>query len=170
MRCTTSAPLPFLGQKRRWIKDLVALLSDAPEPTTVVDVFGGSGLLSRLAKDLYPRAHVVYNDYDNYTDRLHHIEETERLRREIVAILAPLKCNSRVPDCYKVLILKAVQAHEERYKYVDWVTLSGWLLYTNNFAYSLPELASRSLYVSPTRTPLPDVSKYLQGLDIVSQD
>ena len=84
MRYTTSAPLPFMGQKRRWVNDLVALLSDATEPTTVVDVFGGSGLLSRLAKDLYPSAHVIYNDHDNYTDRLHHIEDTERLRQEIV--------------------------------------------------------------------------------------
>nr|DAT66766.1 MAG TPA: DNA adenine methylase [Caudoviricetes sp.] len=173
MRYTTSAPLPFMGQKRRWVNDLVALLSDATEPTTVVDVFGGSGLLSRLAKDLYPSAHVIYNDHDNYTDRLHHIEDTERLRQEIVQILDPVKCNARVPDHLKERILQTVRAHDVRYSYVDWLTLSTWVLFTGGYARSIDELARKTLYNSPSRTALAGAdasARYLQGLDIVSTD
>lgn len=172
MRCTTSAPLPFTGQKRMWVKDLIELLSSAPEPTIVVDIFGGSGLLSRLAKDLYPSAHVVYNDYDNYTDRLHHIEDTERLRQEIVQILAPVKRNARVPDHLKECVLQAVRVHGERY-YVDWLTLSSWILFTNRYARSVDDLVSLPMYNQPSRTALAGAdasARYLQGLDIVHTD
>ena len=34
---------------------------------TIVDVFGGSGLLSHTAKQLKPKATVIYNDFDGYT-------------------------------------------------------------------------------------------------------
>ena len=171
----TTAPLPFAGQKRRWLKQLEPIIRSLPSNTntTFVDVFGGSGLVSRLCKDIHPTARVIYNDYDNYSERLRHIAETEQLRQEIVSILAPLKHNARVPEEYKALVLRAVQAHEKRCQYVDWVTLSGWLLFTNNFAYSLKDLASRGLYAHPSRTALSDAGaseRYLCGLDIVSVD
>lgn len=78
-----------------------------------------------------------------------------------------------MPDEYKTLVLRAIQAHQDQYHYVDWVTLSGWLLFTNNFAYSLEDLASRGLYANPSRTALSDADaseRYLRGLEIVSVD
>lgn len=79
----TTAPLPFAGQKRRWLKQLEPIIRSLPSNTIFVDVFGGSGLVSRLCKDVHPTARVIYNDYDNYSERLHHIAETEQLRQEI---------------------------------------------------------------------------------------
>lgn len=171
----TTAPLPFAGQKRRWLKQLEPIIRSLPSNTntTFVDVFGGSGLVSRLCKDVHPTARVIYNDYDNYSERLRHIKETEQLRQEIVSILAPLKHNSRVPEEYKALVLRAVQAHQDRYHYVDWITLSGWLLFTNKFAYSIADLEATGLYAHPSRTALSDADaseRYLQGLEIVSVD
>lgn len=171
----TTAPLPFAGQKRRWLKQLEPIIRSLPSNTntTFVDVFGGSGLVSRLCKDIHPTARVIYNDYDNYSERLRHIAETEQLRQDIISVLAPIKHNARVPDEYKTLVLRAIQAHQDQYHYVDWVTLSGWLLFTNNFAYSLEDLASRGLYANPSRTTLSDADaseRYLRGLEIVSVD
>lgn len=169
----TTAPLPFAGQKRRWLKQIEPIIRSLPSNTTFVDVFGGSGLVSRLCKDIHPTARVIYNDYDNYSERLRHIKETEQLRQEIVSILAPIKRNARVPDEYKTLVLRAIQAHEKRCQYVDWVTLSGWLLFTNNFAYSIADLEATGLYASPSRTALSDADaseRYLRGLEIVSVD
>ena len=169
----TTAPLPFAGQKRRWLKQLEPIIRSLPSNTTFVDVFGGSGLVSRLCKDVHPTARVIYNDYDNYSDRLRHIAETEQLRQGIVSILAKIKCNARIPDKYKTLVLRVIQAHQDRYHYVDWITLSGWLLFTNNFAYSLEDLASRGFYAHPSRTALSDADaseRYLRGLEIVSVD
>lgn len=170
---TTQAPLPFAGQKRRWIKQIEPIIRSLPSNTTFVDVFGGSGLVSRLCKDIHPAARVVYNDYDNYSERLLHIEETEWLRQEIVSILAPLQYHARVPEEYKALVLRAVQEHEKSWQYVDWVTLSGWLLFTNNFAYSIADLEATGLYAHPSRTTLSDANasrRYLDGLEVVSVD
>lgn len=46
-------------------------------------------------------------------------------------------------------------------------------MFTNNFAYSLEDLASRGLYAHPSRTALSDADaseRYLRGLEIVSVD
>lgn len=169
----TTAPLPFAGQKRRWLKQLEPIIRSLPSNTTFVDVFGGSGLVSRLCKDIHPAARVIYNDYDNYSERLRHIAETEHLRQEIVSILSSIKHNARVPDEYKILVLRAIQAHQDRYHYVDWITLSGWLLFTNKFAYSIADLKATGLYAHPSRTALSDADaseRYLRGLEIVSVD
>ena len=165
--------MPFAGQKRRWLKQIEPIIRSLPSNTTFVDVFGGSGLVSRLCKDIHPAARVIYNDYDNYSERLRHIAETEQLRQDIISVLAPIKHNACVPDEYKTLVLRVIQAHQDRYHYVDWITLSGWLLFTNNFAYSLEDLASRGFYAHPSRTALSDADaseRYLRGLEIVSVD
>ena len=38
------APLPFMWQKRKFIKDVKAILSHYKDDITIVDLFGGSGL------------------------------------------------------------------------------------------------------------------------------
>ena len=68
------APLPFNGQKRRFLTKFTQVIkeniNDNGAGWTVVDVFGGSGLLARRAKDLLPLARVIYNDFDDYAGRL----------------------------------------------------------------------------------------------------
>ena len=59
-----SAPLPFVGQKRMFAKEFIKVLEQFPEDTVFVDLFGGSGLLSHIAKRSKPDATVVYNDFD----------------------------------------------------------------------------------------------------------
>lgn len=45
------APLPFMGQKRFFVRDFSEVLGKLKkEVDTVVDLFGGSGLLSHTAK------------------------------------------------------------------------------------------------------------------------
>lgn len=80
------APLPFIGQKRMFLKHFERLLERIPcdgEGWTIVDAFGGSGLLSHVAKRLKPKATVIYNDFDGYAERLAHIDDINRLRQAI---------------------------------------------------------------------------------------
>ena len=49
-----SAPLPFVGQKRMFAKEFIKVLEQFPEDTVFVDLFGGSGLLSHIAKRSKP--------------------------------------------------------------------------------------------------------------------
>lgn len=64
-----SAPLPFMGQKRMFAGEFKRVLKQYPDDTVFVDLFGGSGLLSHIAKREKPDATVVYNDFDNYRKR-----------------------------------------------------------------------------------------------------
>ncbi|HHE3463099.1 TPA: hypothetical protein ACPDI7_002334, partial [Pasteurella multocida] len=78
------APLPFTGQKRMFLKYFEQVLDENiqgdGEGWTIIDVFGGSGLLSHTAKRLKPKARVIYNDFDGYSERLNHITEINQLR------------------------------------------------------------------------------------------
>ena len=69
-----SAPLPFVGQKRMFAREFIKVLKQFPDDVTFVDLFGGSGLLSHIAKRCKPNATVVYNDFDNYRKRLESID------------------------------------------------------------------------------------------------
>lgn len=60
-----TSPLPFQGQKRRFVKHFKEALNNYPEQATYVDLFGGSGLLSHTVKQKYPNATVIWNDYDD---------------------------------------------------------------------------------------------------------
>ena len=62
----TTAPLPFMGQKRKFLKQFKPALMQYCPTATYVDLFGGSGLLSHTVKSEYPTARVIYNDFDNY--------------------------------------------------------------------------------------------------------
>ena len=86
--------MPFVGQKRMFVKEFIKILGQIPADTVFVDLFGGSGLLSHVTKRTKPESTVVYNDFDNYRCRLRHIPQTNRLiadLRDIVADKVPRK-------------------------------------------------------------------------------
>lgn len=74
-----SAPLPFQGQKRRYIGEFRRVLGEIRDARIFVDLFGGSGLLSHVAKRERPDAMVIYNDFDGYRTRLDNIARTNAL-------------------------------------------------------------------------------------------
>lgn len=83
MKEYTQAPLPFQGQKRMFLPQFKESLKDFQDKTVFVDLFGGSGLLSHTIKRQRPDARVIYNDFDYYTERLKHIDDTNKLLAEI---------------------------------------------------------------------------------------
>jgi adenine-specific DNA methylase len=86
-RIYTSAPLPFMGQKRKFLKQFRPALQRYSPTATYVDLFGGSGLLSHTVKSIYPEAKVIYNDFDNYRQRLENIDKTNQLISDLRVIL-----------------------------------------------------------------------------------
>ena len=89
-----SAPLPFVGQKRMFAREFIKVLEQYPEDTVFVDLFGGSGLLSHIAKCQKPNATVVYNDFDNYRHRLENIPRTNFLLADLRAIVGDMPKHS----------------------------------------------------------------------------
>lgn len=94
----TSAPLPFQGQKRRFISDFKEVLTQFDDIDTVVDLFGGSGLLSHIAKRTRPELRVIYNDYDYYCDRLGMVDITNEILSRIRPLMKSLAPDKRIPE------------------------------------------------------------------------
>lgn len=165
----TQAPLPFMGQKRRFLNQVKAVLSNCPDNAIYVDLFGGSGLLSHTIKQHYPNANVVYNDYDNYRLRLDNVSNTNRLISDIRAIVAECPKDKRILEPQRSLIIKRVQQEEQATGYVDYITLSSNVLFSMKYVQSCAELEKETLY-NCIRMSDYNADNYLDGVIVESLD
>lgn len=162
----TSAPLPFMGQKRNFLKYFKEALKNYPEDCIYVDLFGGSGLLSHTLKLVYPNAHVVYNDFDNYRERLENVEKTNSILSDLREVLKDYPRDKRIVGQAKDKVLSIIRKAEKN-GYVDFVTISSSLLFSSNIAYSVKEFEKTTLY-NCIRKSSYVIDGYLDGLEIVS--
>lgn len=164
------APLPFIGQKRNFLnaveKVLIEHISDNGDGWIIIDVFGGSGLLAHTAKQLMPKARVIYNDFDNYSERLLHIDDTNRLRRQIYDVVAELPKNKRLDKSKKEQIIQIIKQFTG---FVDLNCLSSWLLFSGSQVSSLEQLYKLDFWHSVRKTDYPTAKGYLDGLEIRHQ-
>ncbi|WP_373730777.1 DNA adenine methylase [Bacteroides heparinolyticus] len=168
MKNYTQAPLPFMGQKRRFIKEFKKVLAGYSDDIVVVDLFGGSGLLSHVAKKEKPKAKVIYNDYDGYHKRIADIPRTNALLSEIRAITEGLPKDKMVPNEKKEEILNVIR-REEINGTIDYITLSASLLFSMKYATNFTELSKETFYNNVRKAPY-DANGYLDGLTIVCKD
>ena len=168
MKSYNQSPLPFQGQKRGFAKAFKACLRGYDESYTYVDLFGGSGLLSHIAKQTFPTSEVVYNDYDNFTNRLQNITRTNALLSEIRGILKDYPRKQAITDQLKKDIIGAVRAANEQ-GFVDYITLSGNLIFSMNYAFDLDSLVKERFY---NRVRISDYNAdgYLDGVTVVRSD
>ncbi|MDN3671708.1 DNA adenine methylase [Flavobacterium branchiarum] len=164
----TTAPLPFMGQKRKFLKQFKPALQGYSPTATYVDLFGGSGLLSHTVKAQYPNARVVYNDFDNYRERLLNIAKTNALIGDIRQMLIDVPKDKKVPENIKKRILARVAQEESQTGYVDYITLSSSILFSMKYVLSLEQLEKETFY-NCVRQSGYDATGYLEGLEVVSQ-
>ena len=164
----TSAPLPFMGQKHKFIKEFKKVLEYYPDDVTIVDLFGGSGLLSHTAKRAKPNATVIYNDFDNYQQRIANIPRTNALLERIREVTDELPAHKIIPSAAKTRIMELI-AEEERTGFVDYITLSSSLLFSVKYANNMGELSKETFY-NRVRKSNYDADGYLDGLTIVRKD
>lgn len=167
------APLPFQGQKRRFVGAFAQILTEANEKQdirTIIDLFGGSGLLSHTAKRILPECRVIYNDFDNYNQRLCNIDRTNKLLADIRLLTAESPNGIKIDQDCKTKILKRIQL-EEQTGFVDYITLSSSLLFSAKYVTSLAALSAESFY-NNVKTADYDYNpdEYLQGIEIVHCD
>lgn len=165
-----SAPLPFVGQKRMFAREFIQVLKRYPDDAVFVDLFGGSGLLSHITKYQKPGATVVYNDFDNYRQRLENIPRTNVLLDKIRAVVASVPRRKFLPKKTKETILRLIEQEEHRYGYVDYITLSSSLLFSMKYATNLEELRKETFYNIVRKCDYNPCLDYLDGLEIVSCD
>jgi len=164
-----NAPLPFMGQKRRFLKKVKEVLADHPEHSVYVDLFGGSGLLSHTIKANFPNARVIYNDFDNYRFRLAHIQKTNVLLNDFKQWLTEVPKAAKITGDARKNVLKRIYQDEIKYGYVDYVTLSSSLLFSMKYVNNFAELEKETLY-NKLRGADYDASGYLDGVEVESLD
>ena len=165
------APLPFIGQKRYFIKSFCEVLNDnihgLGEEWTIVDVFGGSGLLSHHAKRLKPHAKVIYNDFDNYAQRLKHIDDTNRLRQQLAEVLKGIPKKNRIDKKTHALIIETIKNFDG---FIDIDCLQTWLSFSGKQLKDLNQLQTRQDFYNGLRdSNYPDAKEYLKGIEVVSK-
>ena len=167
----TQAPLPFTGQKRRFLNHFKTLLKqhipNDGDGWTIVDAFGGSGLLAHTAKQVLPKARVIYNDFDGYAERLQNINDTNKLRTIIADLLAHYPRNQKLPETLK----KAVQAALNSFGgYIDLDCVASWILFSSRQATDLNDLIYNHTYFNNVRlSDYPSADGYLDGVEVVSK-
>ncbi|MEB3470168.1 hypothetical protein ROV31_06210 [Pasteurella multocida] len=164
------APLPFVGQKRMFLKQFTQILNQHitgdGEGWTIVDVFGGSGLLAYTAKQIKPNAQVIYNDFDNYTERLEHIPDINRLRQQLAVVLSDSPKGKRLTESKKLQVIETIQAFNG---YKDPHILCSWLLFSGQQIRTLEELYTKDLWNCIRQTDYPSANSYLDGLKITHE-
>ena len=164
------ARLPFMGQKRYFLKDFTKVLEQVgDEIDTVVDLFGGSGLLSHTAKQVLPGCRVVYNDFDRYIDRLAAVDQTNAILGVIKQRLIGVEANKRLSDAQRADVLAIVREYEQRKGNVDVLTISCNVLLSGNWATSLEDLSKHTMY-NRVRPSAYECEGYLNGLEVVHMD
>ena len=163
-----SAPLPFMGQKRMYIKDFKEVLKQFPDDAVYVDLFGGSGLLSHITKREKPNATVIYNDFDNYRQRLDNIGRTNAVLEKIREIVKDEPRKEKLSSEFRMKILQLLEK-EEKSGFVDYITLSSSIMLSMKYATDLEGLKKESLYNTVRQSDYA-CDGYLDGLEIVSCD
>lgn len=166
-----SAPLPFVGQKRMFASRFIDIVSQYhPSGTVFVDLFGGSGLLSHIAKRCHPEARVIYNDFDNYRQRIDNIPKTNNLLKQIREIVSGLPRHKAIKGAPRDKILALLEAEEAAAGYVDYITLSASLLFSGKYRTSLDGMRREMFYNTVRKSNYAPATDYLDGLEIASCD
>ena len=168
MKKFVSAPLPFQGQKRRFVKQLEEMAKEQKENAVFVDLFGGSGLVSHTIKRARPDCRVVYNDFDHYSERLANVGRTNAMLQALRPIVASVPHKMRIDEPVRSKVVAEVEKWNKS-GFVDWFSISSNLHFTMNYSHDFEEFRKETLY-NRVRKDDYDVEGYLEGVEVVSMD
>ena len=114
---------------------------------------------------------MVWNDYDDYANRLQNIRTTNILIGEIRQIVATwaYKRNGRIDDQTKQCIITILEELKREGKYIDYKTVSTNILFSQRHAFSVEEFRVHQLYDKVTNSPY-EADGYLEWVERVSED
>lgn len=164
-----SAPLPFQGQKRFFIKKFKEALQSYPADATYVDLFGGSGLLSHTVKATHPQATVVFNDFDNYRKRLKAISKTNAILEELRSLELQTERGKKLNE-HDHKFVSDVLTRADKSGYVDWISLSGSLKFSMNYGLSLQDFTNDAMYNTIRKSNFNEANDYLSDISVVRLD
>ncbi|BFU65403.1 hypothetical protein [Rodentibacter abscessus] len=137
------------------------------EGWTIIDTFGGSGLLSHTAKCIKPKARVIYNDFDGYAERLAHIDDTNALRTQLYAAVAnATPKNKRMTKECKAECVRIIQNFKG---YKDLNCLASWLLFSGEQVATLDDLFQYDFWHRVRKSDYPSAEGYLDWVEIIRE-
>lgn len=164
----SQAPLPFVGQKRMFASEFRKVLKRFSDKTVFIDLFGGSGLLSHITKRERPDATVIYNDHDNYRERLGNIHRTNELLEDLRETAKGYPRHKKITGSMHDVFLERI-LQDEQNGFVDYLTLSSSLLFSMKYVLNFEELKKQNLY-NKLRQNDYNCDGYLDGLEVVCCD
>ncbi len=141
-------------------------IEDDGEGWTIIDTFGGSGLLSHAAKRIKPKARVIYNDFDGYAERLTHINDINRLRQILSDLLAEQPRQKRLQPIIRRQAIEAIQTFNG---YKDPHILCSWLLFSGQQVSSIEDLYRHGFYNCVRQSEYPTADGYLDGIEVINE-
>ena len=150
-------------------KEYIKVLQQFPDGTTFVDLFGGSGLLSHIAKCQKPHSTVVYNDFDGYRQRLEALPVTNALLAELREMV-DVPRHKPISGELRERVLSCIRKYERDYGYIDYITLSSSVMFSMKYANEFADLEKETLYNNIKATDYEPCLDYLDGLTITSCD
>lgn len=168
MKNYSSAPLPFQGQKRMMVKSIKKAVKGLPAETIFVDLFGGSGLVSHTVKSVKPNCRVIYNDFDNFQNRIENIPRTNALINDLREVVIDVEYKTKIGGILRDKVIETIEKHVNK-GFDDFNTLSSNILYVMNYAANIDELKKSTLYNRLRKTPY-DATGYLENVERVSMD
>lgn len=165
----TQAPLPFQGQKKRFLKAFREALPQFPKDAVYVDLFGGSGLLAHTVKQEYPEARVIWNDFDNYKQRLENIPNTNSLLEKLRESLIDYPRDDKIIGPKRQEVIQVLSDHETETGYLDYVSLSASLLFGGNYSSNLEEFCKKAFY-NRIRLSNFEGSNFLENVERICED
>lgn len=163
-----SAPLPFQGQKRNFVKDYREVLKGYSDQAVYIDLFGGSGLLSHVTKHDKPGARVIYNDYDGFRRRLEAIPLTNKILEDLRVLLAEIPKKAKLTESLKSKALEVLRSYQGEGE-IDYISLSSSLLFSMKYTTSYEEIAKETFY-NKIRKSNYNAEGYLDGVEVLSGD
>ena len=166
-------PLPFEGNKKLWRKNYKEILKEFEDIEIFIDLFGGSGILSRWTKNTYKNSIVIYNDFDNYRERLKNIPTTNDLIKDIREILKDVPHRKLIDEERTKQIRNLFEEYKNNNKFVDLKTLVHQMHFTkciNAETEDIDKFLKYKLYNNLNKNNIETPEDYLNGLNIVSMD
>lgn len=160
----TNPPLPFVGNKKLWMKKFKNLIEKVPDDYVFVDLFGGSGILSRYTKDVKPNATVIYNDFDGYVERLNKVKQTNEILQKIRDVITTPHNQKLTPE-EKSKIDEIINEYEN----VDIKTIYTCLIFSGRMKQLCNETDEKVYYNKMTKKTY-SCDGYLDGLIVEHKD
>lgn len=160
----TKSPLPFIGQKRNWRKEIIEVAKTIPSGHIVLDLFGGSGIVSHFVKRARPDLEVIYNDYDNFYGRCQRVAQTNEILDHLRIMMLSTPRGRKASGETRERIKNYLSSLDD----FDKITISAILSFSGK-GLEEGELIPKTIY---NKIPLNNyvVGDYFDGLTIVSKD